>query len=94
MRLRIAPGDKDNYEAIGWRSPGKQLPSGFGRDPQEATVQQQAVQILDRHRIMAISTVRPDGWPQTTIVGYANDGLDIFFLVLPVKPEARQHRAR
>jgi nitroimidazol reductase NimA-like FMN-containing flavoprotein (pyridoxamine 5'-phosphate oxidase superfamily) len=30
---------------------------------------------------MAISTVRPDGWPQTTIVGYANDGLAIYFIV-------------
>ena len=40
-----------------------------------------AVRILDAHRIMAISTVRPDGWPQTTIVGYANDGLQIYFII-------------
>lgn len=30
---------------------------------------------------MAISTVRPDGWPQTTIVGYANDGWDVYFMI-------------
>jgi hypothetical protein len=30
---------------------------------------------------MAVSTVRPDGWPQTTIVGYANQGFDIFFMI-------------
>lgn len=30
---------------------------------------------------MAISTVRPDGWPQTTIVGYANQGFDLYFLI-------------
>ena len=42
---------------------------------------QNAVRILDSHRIMAISTVRPDGWPQTTIVGYANDGLLIYFII-------------
>jgi hypothetical protein len=30
---------------------------------------------------MAISTVRPDGWPQTTVVGYANRGFEIFFLI-------------
>ena len=40
-----------------------------------------AIEILDSHRIMAISTVRQDGWPQTTIVGYANDGLIIYFLI-------------
>jgi len=30
---------------------------------------------------MAISTVRPDGWPQTTIVGYANRGFGLVFLI-------------
>lgn len=40
-----------------------------------------AIRILDGHRIMAISTVRPDGWPQTTVVGYANVGLLLYFLV-------------
>ena len=40
-----------------------------------------AVRILNRHRIMAISTVRPDGWPQTTVVGYVNRGFDIFFVI-------------
>ena len=39
-----------------------------------------AAAMLDAHRIMAISTLRPDGWPQNTIVGYANDGLRIYFL--------------
>lgn len=40
-----------------------------------------AIKILNRHRIMAISTLRPDGWPQTTIVGYANRGWEIFFMI-------------
>lgn len=40
-----------------------------------------AITILNANRIMAISTVRPDGWPQTTIVGYANRGFDIYFLI-------------
>jgi nitroimidazol reductase NimA-like FMN-containing flavoprotein (pyridoxamine 5'-phosphate oxidase superfamily) len=31
--------------------------------------------------MMAVSTVRPDGWPQTTIVGYANDGWTVYFLI-------------
>lgn len=40
-----------------------------------------AVKILNAHRIMAISTVRPDGWPQTTVVGYANQGFELVFLI-------------
>ena len=44
-------------------------------------MEENAAQILDGHRIMAISTLRPDGWPQTTIVGYANDALVIYFLI-------------
>jgi nitroimidazol reductase NimA-like FMN-containing flavoprotein (pyridoxamine 5'-phosphate oxidase superfamily) len=44
-------------------------------------MQDKAVQILHDNRIMAISTVRPDGWPQTTIVGYAHDGLLIYFII-------------
>lgn len=44
-------------------------------------MEQKAVDILEAHRIMAISTLRPDGWPQTTIVGYANDGLLLYFLI-------------
>lgn len=47
----------------------------------DAQVEENAIRILDTHRIMAISTVRPDGWPQTTIVGYANVGLAVYFLI-------------
>ena len=42
---------------------------------------QPAIGILDANRKMAVSTVRPDGWPQTTIVGYANDGWTVYFLI-------------
>lgn len=42
---------------------------------------QPAIAILDSHRIMAISTARPDGWPQTTIIGYANEGWTIYFMI-------------
>lgn len=34
---------------------------------------------LDENRIMAIATVRRDGAPQTTIVGFAHDGLVLYF---------------
>jgi len=42
---------------------------------------QPAIEILNAHRMMAISTVRPDGWPQTTIVGYANQGWTVYFAI-------------
>lgn len=42
---------------------------------------QPAIEILNSYRQLAISTVRPDGWPQTTIVGYANDGWAVYFMI-------------
>jgi len=36
--------------------------------------------LLDEHRNMTVATLRPDGWPQATTVGYANDGLTLYFL--------------
>jgi hypothetical protein len=29
---------------------------------------------------MTIATLRPDGWPQATTVGYVSEGLDLYFL--------------
>jgi nitroimidazol reductase NimA-like FMN-containing flavoprotein (pyridoxamine 5'-phosphate oxidase superfamily) len=40
-----------------------------------------AIEILDANRIMAIATLRPDGWPQTTIVGYAHEETLIYFAI-------------
>lgn len=45
----------------------------------EAT-KRQILNLLDQHRIMTVATLRPDGWPQATTVGYVNEGLDIYFL--------------
>jgi general stress protein 26 len=42
---------------------------------------QHIVELLDQHRIMTVATNRPDGWPQATIVGYANDGLIIYCFI-------------
>ena len=44
-------------------------------------MEQKALNLLGRHRYMAIATVRPDGWPQATIVAYADDGLLLYFLI-------------
>ena len=38
------------------------------------------LELLDEHRIMTIATLRPDGWPQATTVGYASEGLTLYFL--------------
>jgi len=40
-----------------------------------------AVDILSENRVMAISTLRRDGWPQTTMVSYANEDILIYFIV-------------
>ena len=44
-------------------------------------MKEKAIEILGENRTMAISTVRPDGWPQTTIVGYSNDALILYFVI-------------
>lgn len=44
-------------------------------------MEDKAVEILNANRIMTIATVRADGWPQATIVGYANEGLRLYFLI-------------
>jgi nitroimidazol reductase NimA-like FMN-containing flavoprotein (pyridoxamine 5'-phosphate oxidase superfamily) len=36
--------------------------------------------LLDEHRDMSLATLRPDGWPQATTVGYARDDLNLYFL--------------
>ena len=44
--------------------------------------------LLDQHRAMTIATMRPDGWPQATTVGYANEGLTLYFLCGPESQKA------
>ncbi|HKR88739.1 MAG TPA: pyridoxamine 5'-phosphate oxidase family protein [Phenylobacterium sp.] len=46
----------------------------------DEVLKQKIVSLLDQHRTMRIATIRPDGWPQTTSVGYANVGLTLYFL--------------
>ena len=38
------------------------------------------LRLLAEHRPMTLATVRPDGWPQATTVGYASEGLVLYFL--------------
>ena len=45
-----------------------------------AEIRKTILGLLDQHRIMTLATLRPDGWPQATTVGYGNDGLTLYFL--------------
>jgi nitroimidazol reductase NimA-like FMN-containing flavoprotein (pyridoxamine 5'-phosphate oxidase superfamily) len=46
----------------------------------DADLKRKIISLLDRHRDMTVATLRPDGWPQATTVGYGNDGLAIYFM--------------
>lgn len=51
-------------------------------------IRQKILALLDQHRIMTIATLRQDGWPQATTVGYANEGLTLYFLCGPDSQKA------
>jgi PPOX class probable F420-dependent enzyme len=46
-------------------------------------IRKKILALLAKHRKMTIATLRPDGWPQATTVGYGNEGLTIYFLCGP-----------
>jgi general stress protein 26 len=50
------------------------------------------LQQLQRHRVMTLATVRADGFPQATIVAFANDGLTLFIAVDSSSQKARNIR--
>jgi nitroimidazol reductase NimA-like FMN-containing flavoprotein (pyridoxamine 5'-phosphate oxidase superfamily) len=43
-------------------------------------IREKILTLLDQHRIMTVATLRPDGWPQATTVGYVSEGLTLYFL--------------
>lgn len=51
-------------------------------------IKRKILTLLGQHRIMTIATLRPDGWPQATTVGYANEGLTLYFLCGPDSQKA------
>lgn len=52
-------------------------------------IRKKILTLLDQHRIMTVATIRPDGWPQATTVGYVEDGLTLYFLCGPDSQKAR-----
>jgi hypothetical protein len=55
----------------------------------DEAIRAKILELLGQHRLMTIATNRPDGWPQATTVGYANDGLTIYFLCGPQRQKAQ-----
>jgi len=54
----------------------------------DAETRKQILALLEQHRIMTIATLRPDGWPQATTVGYASENLTLYFLCGPDSQKA------
>ena len=46
----------------------------------DEALKEKILTLLDQHRIMTVATLRPDGWPQATTVGYVSEGLTLYFL--------------
>lgn len=56
--------------------PARLHPQNAVNDPMKRKI----LALLEGHRIMTIATLRPDGWPQATTVGYVHEGLTLWFL--------------
>lgn len=46
----------------------------------DESLRRKILALLETHRIMTIATLRPDGWPQATTVGYVSEGMTLWFL--------------
>ena len=46
----------------------------------DESLRQKILLLLAQHRIMTVATLREDGWPQATTVGYVSEGLTLWFL--------------
>ena len=44
-------------------------------------MQKKVIEILRDNRLAALATVNPDGWPHCTMVGIANEGLRLYFVI-------------
>lgn len=54
----------------------------------DEAIRNKILTLLDQHRIMTIATLRPDGWPQATTVGYVHEGLTLYFICGPDSQKA------
>ena len=44
----------------------------------DSTLRVLILDVLAAHEVLTLATLREDGWPQATTVGYINDGLTLF----------------
>lgn len=49
----------------------------------------QIIEILDQTDDMTIATIRPDGFPQATVVAFVHDDLRIYFSTFPASQKVR-----
>jgi hypothetical protein len=54
---------------------------GADRVLEPAKLKALVLRVLDENRTMALATLRPDGWPQATIVGFVHEDLTLYFVV-------------
>jgi nitroimidazol reductase NimA-like FMN-containing flavoprotein (pyridoxamine 5'-phosphate oxidase superfamily) len=58
----------------------------------DAKLERQILDLLRRHNILRLATVRPDGWPQVTTVSYVNEGLTLYVMVDKASQKAKNIR--
>ncbi len=49
----------------------------------------QIIEILDQTNDMTLATIRPDGFPQATVVAFVHDDLRIYFSTFPLSQKAQ-----
>jgi len=45
----------------------------------DETLKPQILDVLQRHHVMTLATIRPDGFPQATTVNYVHEDLTLYF---------------
>lgn len=59
----------------------------------ERGLRTKVLELLDENDVMAVATLRPDGWPQATVVGFIHDDLDLYFGVAMSSQKLKNIRA-
>lgn len=45
----------------------------------DAALRSKILDLLERHHMMTLATIRPDGFPQATTVNYVHEGFNLYF---------------